>query len=92
MGSVWRNLPISGFNGAAPEMHQRTRPPRAAWTLANTSLVASLYLRARRVGIGLFATLRSLTSRPTLTAQLKIFSARPPLAWAVEMILVWTFS
>ena len=73
MPAAWKNSAISLESGAPPETAKRSRPPRAAWSFENTSLWARRYLNARPAGTGFRACFRRDTSRPTPTAQWKIF-------------------
>ena len=62
----------------------RIRPPRRAWSLLNTSLLATPYLTLEHRRHRLAGLLqRDLLACPVRTAQAKIFAFAPPSAWAV---------
>ncbi len=85
MPAAWKNSAISLESGAPPETAKRSRPPRAAWIFENTSLSARRCLKARPAGTGFLACCSRETSRPTPTAQWKIFflSGEPASALAM---------
>ena len=83
---------ISRLSAAAPEMKNRTRPPKRSRILANTSLSNSACCLASRNGTGLPSRSSRSRSRPTLKACLKIFSFRPPSEACMVTIRPCAFS
>ena len=83
---------ISWLSAAAPEMKNRTRPPKRARTLEKTSLSNSLCWRASRNGTGLPSRLSRCTSRPTLNAWLNSFSLTPPSEACIVTMREYAFS
>ncbi len=73
MPAAWKNSAMSRESGAPPDTAHCSRPPSAAWSFENTSLWASLRFSSKVAGTGWPRCWWRLTSRPTDTAQLKIF-------------------
>ncbi len=78
--------------GAAPDSASFMRPPKRSRILCRTSLSAAAYFAlSTRPGWPPRSS-RSRTSRPTPTAQWKIFAFAPPAASAFAVAAVWIFS
>ena len=72
MPAAWKNSAISSASGALPDTQNRSRPPRAARSFANTSRSASAFCTRRPAGSGRPSCSRRLARRPTDSAQWKM--------------------
>ena len=68
MPAAWNHSAISWFSAAAPEMKNRTRPPKRSLILANTSRSNRACCTVSSNGTGLPSRLSASTLSPTLNA------------------------
>ena len=92
MPAAWNHSAISRLSAAAPEMKNRTRPPKRSRILLNTSLSKTPCCSLSGSGTDLPSRLSWSTLRPTSKAFLKIFSLAPPSAACMVMIRPCAFS
>ena len=92
MPAAWNHSAMSRFSAAAPEMKNRTRPPKRSRILENTSRSNSACWSFSGSGTDLPSRLSLSTFRPTANAALKIFSFAPPSAACIVTMRPWAFS
>ena len=92
MPAAWNHSATSLFSAAAPEMKNRTRPPKRSRILLNTSLSKSPCCTLSGSGTDLPSRLSWSTLRPTANACLKIFSLAPPSAACIVTMRPCAFS
>ena len=90
--AAWNHSATSFDNAADPEMKKRTRPPKRARTLENTSRSATLYFAASSGDTLSPERLARDTCSPTPTAQSKILALAPPSACAIVTMRPYAFS
>ena len=86
MPAALNHSAISRLRAAAPEMKNRTRPPKRSRTLLKTSLSNRPCWSFSGSGTDLPSRLSWSTLRPTSNALLKIFSLAPPSAACIVWI------
>ena len=86
MPAALNHSAISRLSAAAPEMKNRTRPPKRSRTLLKTSLSNRPCWTLSGSGTDLPSRLSCSTLRPTSNALWKIFSLAPPSAACIVWI------
>ena len=92
MPAAWNHSAMSRLSAAAPEMKNRTRPPKRSRILEKTSRSKSACWTPRSSGTDLPSALSRSTLSPTANAWLNSFSLRPPSACCMVTIRPWAFS
>ena len=92
MPAAWNHSAMSRFSAAAPEMKNRTRPPKRSRILENTRRSNSACCSFSGSGTDLPSRFSRSTFLPTANAALKIFSFAPPSAACIVTMRAWAFS
>ncbi len=92
MPATWNHSATSRLSAAAPEMKNRTRPPKRSRILLKTSLSNRPCCSLSGSGTDLPCASSSATLRPTWKARSKIFFFAPPSCSCIATIRPCAFS